>query len=105
MLAIQKICVLQHYISRVRNVYLKNVATCFGRLFQPTTQERNTLGDTRHPERLENVNSRYIVYLVLYFLFDSINAAVWSIQSKVCGRLLAGIAGSNTAGSMDVCVL
>ena len=26
-------------------------------------------------------------------------------KARVCGRLLAGIAGSNPAGSMDVCVV
>jgi len=34
----------------------------------------------------------------------SCSVAAWS-KASVCGRSLAGIAGSNTTGSMDVCFL
>ena len=37
-------------------------------------------------------------------IIQSIQMAAWS-KSWVCGRSLAGTAGSNSAGGMDVCFL
>ena len=45
--------------------------------------------------------------LVAYIMAVSVGKILWTERSKarVCGHSLAGIAGSNPAGGMDVCVV
>jgi hypothetical protein len=47
---------------------------------------------------------RVLSYVVSYFIVLSITIAAWS-KVWFCCRSLAGIAGSNPSGGIDVCFL
>ena len=48
---------------------------------------------------------KLVLYILLYQKHKVLIPVAMRFKASVCGRSLAGIAGSNSAGGMDVCVV
>jgi len=84
---------------------LEDGDTILLRIVNPLTSDK--ISGTDHPGM--GVMSKKKIFFSFFLIFLNISTRPIPVaaQSKtsVCGRTLAGLVGSNTAGDMDVCLL